>query len=66
MLEDCAPGFEVRLARHSRVIHYKEKVYRAFPKHEDVFLFEVRKLVRSVDIDKDSANKHFSGLFSVA
>lgn len=26
MLEKCAPGYSIRLATHSRVITYKEKV----------------------------------------
>src|SRR5438552_9388804 len=33
MLEECAPGSTVRMATHSRVIHFKNKVYRGFPKY---------------------------------
>jgi len=46
VLNNCAPGYRIRLANHSRVIHFAGKLYRNFPKHDPVENGHVRKLVR--------------------
>lgn len=58
MLEDCAPGAMVRLATHSRVVEYNGKVYRKLPKHDNIELGHIRKLIRNLEIDRDCAAKH--------
>lgn len=51
MLDHCAPGYTIRLANHSRVIIFADKVYRTFPKHDPVENGHVRKLVRFFGIE---------------
>lgn len=58
MLENCAPGSEVRLATHSRVVSYNGKVYRTLPKFDEIEFGHIRKMVRYLEIDKDCAKKH--------
>lgn len=58
MLEQCAPGFSLRLATHSRVVSYGAKVYRTLPKFDNIELGHVRKMVRYLEIDKDCAKRH--------
>jgi hypothetical protein len=58
MLEKCAPGFSLRLATHSRVVSYGEKVYRTLPKFDNIELGHLRKMVRYLEIDKDCAKRH--------
>jgi hypothetical protein len=58
MLKSCAKGHTIRLATHSRVIGYNGKVYRTFPKFDNVELGHIRKLVRYLELDRDCAAKH--------
>jgi hypothetical protein len=58
MLQACAPGYTIRLANHSRVIHFGGKVYRTFPKHDPVESGHIRKLIRFLGIDASCASKH--------
>ncbi len=57
MLKNCAPGFTVRLANHSRVIHFGGKVYPSLPKFDDIEHGHIRKMVRFLGIDVDCASK---------
>jgi hypothetical protein len=57
MLDECAPGYTIRLANHSRVIHFNKMLYRTFPKHDPVENGHVRKLARFFNI-QDCASKH--------
>ena len=43
MLKNCAPGHEVRLATHSRVISFNGKVYRSMPKFKSIELGHLAK-----------------------
>ena len=61
MLEKCAPGSTIRLANHSRVIHFGGKVYRTFPKADPVENGHIRKLARFFGIS-DCAALHFPGV----
>jgi hypothetical protein len=63
MLKECAPGYTIRLATHSRVIHFKNKVFRTFPKHDPVENGHIRKLVRFLEIKPACAVKHLPGVF---
>jgi hypothetical protein len=63
MLNDCAPGYEVRLATHSRVIHFGGKVYRSFPKSDTVEHGHTRKMVRYLEISRDCAAEHLPEVF---
>ena len=60
MLKECAPGYTIRLANHSRVIHFGGKVYRTFPKADPVENGHIRKLVRFLGIDTACAAEHLS------
>jgi hypothetical protein len=61
MLDECAPGYNIRLANHSRVIHFGGKVYRTFPKFDPVENGHVRKLVRFFGIST-CASKRLPGV----
>ena len=61
ILDQCAPGYSIRLANHSRVIHYGGEVYRNFPKHDPVENGHIRKLVRFFGIETCAA-KHLPGV----
>jgi hypothetical protein len=58
MLDECAPGYTLRLATHSRVIKYNSKVFPSFPKFDSIELGHIHKMVRHLGIDKDCAKKH--------
>ena len=61
MLKACAPGSSWRLATHSRVVTYKDKLYRALPKHDPMEIGHVRKLARYLGI-LECAKQHIPGL----
>jgi len=58
MLKDCAPGYTLRLANHSRVVTYNFKLYRTLPKFDNIELGRIRKMVRHLGINKDCARKY--------
>ncbi len=58
MLEECARGYTVRLATHSRVITYGGRVYRSLPKFDKIELGHIRKMIRHLSIDLDCARRH--------
>lgn len=62
MLEDCAKVYTIRMATHCRVIHYNGKVYRGFPKQDEIEIGHIRKLVRNLEINKDCARSHIQNL----
>jgi hypothetical protein len=62
MLDECAPGYSIRLANHSRVIQFGGKVYRTFPKHDPMENGHIRKLVRFLGISMSCASKHLPGV----
>jgi len=62
MLKECAPGYTIRLATHSRVIQFGGKVFRAFPKHDPVENGHIRKLVRTLGISTACASKRLPGV----
>lgn len=65
MLQNCAPGCTWRFSTHNRVITFNGHVYRTFPKHDNVELGHIRKMVRFLGIDQDCATQHIPGLFKV-
>lgn len=60
MLTNCAAGHTLRMATHSRVISFRGRTYRSFPKHDKIELGHIRKLVRYLQIDWDCASRHIS------
>lgn len=63
MLTDCAPGSTVRLANHSRVIHFAGKAYPSLPKFDNIEHGHIRKMVRFLGISTDCAAKHLPTVF---
>ncbi|MBV8207575.1 MAG: hypothetical protein JO041_12340 [Acidobacteria bacterium] len=61
MLDRCAPGWQWRLATHSRVISYNGKVYRSFPKFPTIELGHIRKMARYLGI-MDCAKRELAGI----
>ena len=58
MLDECAPGHTLRLANHSRVVTYNNKLYRTLPKFDNIELGHIRKMVRHLGINQECAKKH--------
>jgi len=50
MLQQCAPGHTIRLANHSRVITYNNKVYPSLPKFDQLEVGHIRKMARHFGI----------------
>ena len=61
-LTHCAEGFTIRLSTHSRVIHYNGRVYPAFPKHSEIEMGHIRKMIRHLQIDWDCASRYIPNL----
>lgn len=57
MLDQCAPGWSFRQARHCRIIAYNAKKYRTFPKYDSIEVGHVRKMVRFLKISLECATK---------
>ena len=57
MLDDCAPGYTIRLATHSRVVQYRGKTDRNLPKFDEIELGHLRSMARHLGI-KECAAKH--------
>lgn len=62
MLRKCASMATVRIATHSRVVTYNGRVYRKFPKHDNIELGHIRKMIRYLAIDKDCAATYIQNL----
>lgn len=58
MLQECAPGFEIRRTTHGRIVTWNGRVFRDLPKFDDIEIGHIRKMVRHLGIDKDCAKKH--------
>lgn len=58
MLDHCAPGYKWRLATHSRVITYKGKTYPSFPKHREIELGHIRRMIRHLGIEQECAKEY--------
>ncbi len=50
MLEKCAPGYKIRLANHSHVVTYNNKVYPSIPKFDKIEIGHIRKMARHFGI----------------
>lgn len=65
LLEDCAAGFTSRNTTHALQIRYKGKCYPSLPSYKDIELNHIRKMVRTLEISKECANKYIPGLFKI-
>jgi hypothetical protein len=50
MLDKCAPGYTIRLANHSRVVTFSNRVYPSLPKFEKLEVGHIRKMARHFGI----------------
>lgn len=66
MLREHDPDLEERVATHSRVISSKGRKYSAFPKHDNIEVGHVKKLVTALGIDIAVAQAHFPQIFGSA
>lgn len=57
MLKECAKGHDLRRTTHGRRVEYDGKVYLDLPKHDDIEIGHIRKMVRHLGIDKDCARR---------
>ena len=55
ILKACAPGSSWRVSRHSRVVEANGRTYRSLPKFDDIFLQEIRKMLRHLGISLECA-----------
>ena len=58
MLEDCAPGHDIRRTTHARRVAWNNQVFSDLPKFDDIEIGHIRKMVRSLGINRDCAKKH--------
>jgi hypothetical protein len=57
MLTDCAPGHTLRLTNHFRMVTFMGRVFPTLPKHAQIELGHIRKMVRFFGI-QECAAKH--------
>jgi hypothetical protein len=50
MLDRCAPGYTIRLANHSRVVAFNNRVYPSLPKFQNLEIGHIRKMARHFGI----------------
>jgi len=55
MLEHCANGFGIRRTTHGRMVDWNGRSFPDLPKHDDIGIGHIRKMVRHLGIDKDCA-----------
>ena len=65
MLKACAPGFSWADSTHFRVISWNGQTYHAFPKLDNIEIGHIRKMVRTLGISKECANRHIPKLFNI-
>jgi len=58
LLTECAPGHTLRLANHFRIVKFNGRVFPTLPKHQNIELGHVKKMVRHLFIDKNCAKRH--------
>ncbi|MGA7521216.1 MAG: hypothetical protein WBW84_01965 [Acidobacteriaceae bacterium] len=63
LLKNCAPGYAIRLATHSRVVSFGTRVFRDLPKFDNIEFGHIRKMVRFLGISADCAAKHLPQVF---
>jgi hypothetical protein len=59
MLRNCAPGHQIKVKTHNRIIYYEKKTYSSMPKYPEVEAGFVKSMVRLFGI-ADCAKKHLS------
>jgi len=57
MLTECALGHTIRLTNHFRMVKFGGKVFPTLPKHSQIELGHIRKMVRHFDL-AECAKKH--------
>jgi hypothetical protein len=55
MLEHCANGFEIRRTTHGYIVKWNNNSFPDLPKHKDILIGHLRKMIRHLGIDKDCA-----------
>jgi hypothetical protein len=50
MLSKCADGYRVRMTNHFRFIYLRDKIYHTFPKHNNIEIGHIRRMVRFFNI----------------
>jgi hypothetical protein len=65
LLSNCAPGHTLRNTTHALKVQYNGKSSPALPSYNDIELGHIRKMVRTLEINKECANKYIPGLFKI-
>ena len=58
MLAECAPGNDIRRTTHARRVVWNNQVFPDLPKWDNIEMGHIRKMVRTLGINKDCARKH--------
>jgi len=58
MLNGCAPGWTCKETEHAFKIMWERRTYPSFPKHKQVDIGHVRKMIRHLEIPKECTEKH--------
>jgi len=62
MTEKCAPGSTWTPGTHSFKVKYDGRCYPSLPKHQDIEIGHIRKMVRHLQIDRKCATAQIPAL----
>ena len=62
MLDECAPGWNKNETDHFICLRWKSRTYPSFPKHPQVDIGHIRKMVRELGVDKACSQKQIEAL----
>jgi len=62
MLGVCAQGYRIEMKLHFRWVYLNGLIYRTLPKHDEIEMGHVRKMIRFLGIDPDCAKKNLAAL----
>jgi hypothetical protein len=65
LLSDCAAGFSIRNTTHFLKVEFNGRTFPDLPSYKKIELGHIRKMVRTLQINKECANKHIPGLFKI-
>jgi hypothetical protein len=58
MLKDCAQGYDIRRTTHGYRVKWNKQCYPDIPKFDNIEIGHIRKMVRTLGINKNCAQKH--------
>jgi len=65
LLNDCAAGHDIRQTKHFFRVKYNGLVFPTLPSYQDIEIGYIRKMVRTLGISMECANRHIPKLFKI-